>query len=197
MTTTRPDHASPWVLDVRKLGRRAGSMQKVAVELPVAEPLGLEVIAVPAGAELAAELQLESVTEGIWVSGDVTGTAVGECSRCLVEIEQPLSVRVRDLFVYPGSTTDRTTDEDELPRVVDDLIDLTPLVRDEIVLALPLAPVCRPDCPGLCPECGERFDDLEPGHSHEILDPRWAALVDRLGTDSASGSGSPEGGAGS
>jgi len=51
---------------------------------------------------------------------------------------------------------------------------------DEVVLALPWAPLCRPDCPGLCVECGERFDDLEPGHSHEILDPRWAALRDRF-----------------
>jgi len=54
------------------------------------------------------------------------------------------------------------------------------VVRDEVVLSLPLAPVCRPDCPGLCVECGERFDELEPGHSHEILDLRWAALRDRF-----------------
>ena len=72
-------------------------------------------------------------------------------------------------------------EEDELPVLVGGLIDLEQLVRDEIVTQMPLAPLCRPDCAGLCPTCGERLDDLEPGHSHEILDPRWAALLNRVG----------------
>ena len=57
-----------------------------------------------------------------------------------------------------------------------DLIDLEPAVRDAIVLTLPTNPLCRPDCPGLCPECGVHFDDLPADHSHEAADPRWAAL---------------------
>ncbi len=185
MTTTRPDHASPWVVDTRKLGRRAGAMQRVQLSVPTDDRVGIDVIAVPAGAEFDLDLRLESVTEGIWVSGSASATAQGQCSRCLTDLAQPVIAQVRDLFVYPGSTTDRTTDTDELPRVDDDLLDLRPLVRDEIVLALPLAPVCRPDCHGLCPDCGERLDDLEPGHKHEILDPRWAGLRDRFGSAEA------------
>ena len=114
------------------------------------------------------------------VSGTAAAAAVGQCSRCLVDLTEPVIARIRELYAYPESTTAATTDDDELPRLVDDLVDLEPLVRDEVVLALPMAPLCRPDCPGLCAECGERFDDLEPGHSHEILDPRWAALRDRF-----------------
>ena len=49
-------------------------------------------------------------------------------------------------------------------------------MRDAVVLALPFRPLCRPDCAGLCPECGVRLDDAEPGHHHEQLDPRWSAL---------------------
>lgn len=183
MTATRPNHASPWVLDTRALGRRAGSLKEYRFSAPADEPIGVEVIAVPAGAEVDLDLRLESVTEGVLVSGDVSAVAAGECSRCLIQLELPVTVRLRELFVYPGSTTDQTTEDDELPRLVDDLIDLLPLVRDEIVLALPLVPLCRPDCPGLCPDCGERLDDLEPDHSHEILDPRWAALRDRFDND--------------
>ena len=67
---------------------------------------------------------------------------------------------------------------DELPRVVDEHVDLEQTVRDAVVLALPLAPLCTDDCPGLCPECGERRADLGPDHGHETLDPRWAALRD-------------------
>ena len=69
------------------------------------------------------------------------------------------------------------TDEDEdVSKLEDDLLDLEPLLRDAVVLALPFQPVCRPDCPGLCPQCGARLAD-EPDHQHEqAIDPRWAGL---------------------
>ncbi len=57
--------------------------------------------------------------------------------------------------------------------------DLEPALRDAVVLALPLAPLCTDDCPGLCVECGGRRADLAPDHGHETLDPRWAALRGR------------------
>ena len=58
-----------------------------------------------------------------------------------------------------------------------DELDLEPVLRDLIVTALPLAPVCRDDCPGLCSECGARLAD-DPTHKHDIIDARWAALLD-------------------
>ncbi|MBM9469552.1 YceD family protein [Nakamurella leprariae] len=179
--TTRPDHASPWVLDTRTLGRRPGSMRPVQVQVPVLEPIGLDVLAVPPGADVELDLRLESVAEGVLVSGIARAEAVGECARCLGELTVPVTATIRELFAYPGSTTAETTDEDEIGRVVDDLVDLEQTVRDEMVLALPLAPLCRPDCPGLCSECGEPLADLDANHSHEILDPRWDALRSRFG----------------
>jgi uncharacterized protein len=86
---------------------------------------------------------------------------------------------VVELFAYPDSSTDRTTDEDEVERIEGDLINLEPVVRDAIVLGLPITPLCRPDCAGLCPNCGQRLGDLAPDHTHEMLDPRWAALAGR------------------
>jgi len=202
MRSARPHPASPWVLDTRALGRRPGSMKPVRLSAPVDVPIGIEVIAVPAGRQVDLDLRLESVTEGVLVSGEASAEATGECARCLAEIRQPVRVTVRELYAYPGSTTDETTDEDELPRVCDDLIDLAPLIRDEITLALPLAPLCGPDCRGLCPGCGERLAELEAGHSHEILDPRWAALAERFPSGGAeksdsvrvAGGGSPDSG---
>ena len=189
MNSTRPNHASPWVLDTRPLGRRPGSMKPYRLSAPVGHPMGIEVIAVPSGDEVDLDLRLESVAEGVLVSGTASGTAVGECARCLMEIDFPVTAHLRELFAYPESTTAATTEDDEIPRLVDDLIDLEPLVRDEIVLELPIAPLCRPDCAGLCSECGERFDDLEPGHSHEILDPRWADLAAKFGMPGGSPTG--------
>jgi uncharacterized protein len=156
-------------------------MKQYHFAAPVDIAMGIEVLAIPTGAEISLDLRLESVSEGVLVSGVATGTALGECARCLTDIEVPVRAELRELYAYPESTTAATTDDDEVPRLVDDLIDLEPLVRDEIVLTLPLAPLCRPDCLGLCAECGERFDDLEPGHSHEILDPRWADLAAKFG----------------
>ena len=87
----------------------------------------------------------------------------GECARCLDELTDDLVIDLGELFAYPDSATDETTESDELPRVVDEHVDLEQTVRDAVVLALPLAPLCRADCPGLCPDCGERWADLAPG----------------------------------
>ena len=183
---SRPHANSPWVIDTRALGRRPGTLRELRIAAPVDEPIGLDVVAVPPGADVDLDRRLESVVEGVLVSGTAAAIAVGQCSRCLVDLTEPVIALLRELYAYPDSTTAATTDEDELPRLIDDLVDLEPLVRDEVVLALPMAPLCRPDCPGLCSVCGERFDDLEPGHSHEILDPRWAALREKFEGDTTS-----------
>ena len=67
-------------------------------------------------------------------------------------------------------------EDEELPVLDGDFLDLDPVVRDAVVLALPLAPLCRADCPGLCVECGARLAD-DPTHAHDRIDPRWASLA--------------------
>jgi len=191
---SRPQSNSPWVIDTRALGRRPGTLRELRLAAPVDEPMGLDVVAVPPGAEVDLDLRLEAVAEGVLVSGTAAAVAVGQCSRCLIDLTEPVIARIRELYAYPESATAATTEDDEIARLVDDLVDLQPVVHDEVVLALPMAPLCRPDCPGLCAVCGERFDDLEPGHSHEILDPRWAALRDRLDTDSPESADRPAAG---
>jgi uncharacterized protein len=183
---THPDLASPWVFSTRALGRRAGAMRAYHREVPAPPEerrIGLDVIAVPAGAPVVLDVRLEAVTEGVYVSGTVSVPLGGECARCLDEVTDELTVELGELFAYPDSVTDETTDDDELPRVVGEHVDLEQTVRDAIVLALPLAPLCSEDCAGLCPDCGQRRADLEPGHRHEILDPRWAALHERSSAD--------------
>ena len=185
-TAGHPDPASPWVFSTRELGRRPGNTRTYQRTIGApAEPsrLGLDTIAVPAGEPIELDVRLESVTEGIYVSGTVQAALTGECARCLDELTDEVEVEVSELFAYPDSVTDETTDEDELPRVVNEMVDVEQTVRDAVVLALPLAPLCRPDCPGLCPECGEKWADLAPDHGHETLDPRWVALRERLSAD--------------
>ncbi len=176
---------SPWVVDTRELGRRAGLSREVHRVVHTESTLGVEgVIAVPKGAEVILDVLLESVVEGVLVSGTAIAPVVGECSRCLDPIDgEEIEVEFTELFAYPDSATEQTTDEDEIARVVDELVDLRPVVRDAAVLALPSVPLCTPDCAGLCPRCGVKWADAGPDHRHESIDPRWAALTERFSPD--------------
>jgi uncharacterized protein len=176
MNQQRPAARSPLVFDLRELGRRAGSLREYRRSVPAPAGLGLDLVGVSEGTPLTLELRLESVTEGVLVTGTVTAPVTGQCGRCLDPISDELAVEVCELFAYPDSTTDETTEQDEIHRIEGDRLDVEPVVRDAVVLGLPWTPLCRPDCAGLCPTCGQRLDDLPAGHAHEMIDPRWAAL---------------------
>ena len=176
----RPDPSAPWVIDTRDLGRRAGAMRRYHRDVPLSADLGMDVIGIPAGDHIILDVRLESVVEGVLVSGTASAAVTGQCARCLDLLTDRLEVPLTELFAYPDTATDGTTDPDEVSRVVDGLVDLGPVVRDAVLLALPQAPLCREDCPGLCPECGGKRAELGPDHRHETIDPRWAALKQRL-----------------
>jgi uncharacterized protein len=186
-TDARRPAADPWKVDLRELGRRAGSMREWDKTVPAPAGWGIEMIGVPEGAPVQLHLRLESVMEGVLVSGQVDVPVTGQCARCLEPVHDTVELDVQELYAYAGSTTEATSGEDEVRRIDGEYLDLAPLVRDAVVLTLPLAPTCTPDCAGLCVDCGERLDDLPADHSHEVIDPRWAGLAARLTekTDSA------------
>jgi uncharacterized protein len=166
------------VFDTRELGRQPGAMRHEQRLIPAPTGLGDETSGVPADTPVELDLRLEAVSEGVLVSGTVHVAVAGECARCLEPIATALDVPIMELFDYEDTRTHRMADDDELdpgPVVRDAYVDVGPTVRDEIVLALPLRLLCRPDCPGLCPQCGAVLAH-EPGHHHETMDPRWAAL---------------------
>ena len=173
----RLDPRNPLVLDTRELGRRPGSMRPVQLSVPAPEGLGIvDLVGVPVGAALELDLRLESVMDGVLVSGVVSAPVSGECGRCLGPVSDTLALRLQELYVYPEASTDHDED-DEVLALVGDHLDLTPALRDAVVLALPLTPLCHQDCQGLCITCGERLDDLPEDHSHDTTDPRWGALA--------------------
>lgn len=173
----RLDAAAPLVLDTRELGRRPGSMRPVRREVAAPRRIGLDLVAVPEGGELVLDLRMESVVEGVLVTGSVSGVAEGECSRCLEPVTEPVTVHLTELYAYPGSAAEATTEDDGTRSVADDLVDLGEAITDAVALALPLQPLCSEDCAGLCAECGELFAVVGPEHRHETMDPRWAALA--------------------
>src|SRR5579884_3698401 len=161
----RLDHRDPLVFDTHELGRRPGSMRRVSRSVPAPKGLGLDVIGVPEGSPVELELRLESVIEGVLVTGTARTELRGECVRCLDPVESQLDTDFQELYYCPEAE-DRfggrrpagddlsDEDEDETYRLEGDLFDLQPVLRDAVVLALPLQPVCRESCPGLCSECG-------------------------------------------
>lgn len=157
----------------------------------VANParIGLDMIGVAVDAPLDLDLRVESVSEGVLVTGTVTAPTTGECSRCLTPLSGGVEVGLTELFAYPDSITEATTDEDEVGRVVDDVVDLEQPIIDAVGLELPFSPVCQADCPGLCPRCGTPLATAGPGHHHDETDPRWAKLAAMLPPES---DGNPE-----
>ena len=170
----RPDTRSGLVFDTHELIRRAGTMREVSRVADAPADLGIDVIGVPAASPITLDLRFESVVEGVLVTGRAEAELRGECVRCLDTIEDEITIDVQELFLYAG----KDEDHKDASRIEDDLIDLEPVLRDAVVLDLPFAPLCRPDCAGLCPECGVNLN-ADPDHNHgEAIDPRWGGLAE-------------------
>ena len=173
-----PDLNSPLVIDVSRLGRRPGSMMTVDQRVSSPIRIGLDLIAIEPGADLDLDLRFEAVSEGVLVSGTVYAPTRGECSRCLGSITGEVEIALAELFAYPDSITESTTESEDVGRVLDQTVDLAQPIVDAVGLALPFVPVCAENCPGLCPQCGVALATAEAGHQHEMIDPRWAKLAE-------------------
>lgn len=171
----RLDPRGPLVVDTRALGRSPGAMRRESRAVAAPAHLGLDLIGVPEGADVELDLRLEAVMEGVLVSASARVPLTGECARCLDPIPAPdeksVDVEFQELYAYPGHEA-----AEDGYRTDGDLLDLEPALRDAVVLALPTHPLCRDDCPGLCPDCGARLADVGPDHRHASSDARWAAL---------------------
>ncbi|WP_329270413.1 YceD family protein [Streptomyces sp. NBC_01451] len=187
----RLDHRNPLVFDTHELGRRPGALQRLTREIDAPKDLGIQgVIGVPEGTPMVLKLRLESVMEGVLVTGTARARAKGECVRCLEPLEQELTADFQEMFSYPDADdrgrvkaepADDAEDDEDVLFIEDGLFDLESVLRDAVVLALPMQPVCQDDCPGLCSECGARLAD-DPEHHHDAVDIRWAALQGLAGS---------------
>ncbi len=168
--------SSPLKISVRDLSHRPGTMETLEGVVPAPKDFGNALIGAEEGADIDLDLRLESVVDGILVSGTATVDVNGECSLCLDPVSETVSADIQELFVFDKAPVGSSEDEeDEQYAVEDDLIDLEPALRDAVILKLPFQPLCKETCQGLCSECGMRLEE-DPGHHHEVLDPRWNAL---------------------
>jgi len=166
--------SGPLVFDTHELGRKPGAERTFNRSIEAPADLGYDVYGVPEGSAMDIELRLDAIMEGVLATGTASARATGECVRCLAEVDNAFVATFQELYLYEAPSQEDGTEE-ELA-LEDELLDLETPLRDAVVLALPQNPLCGPDCPGLCPECGARLAD-DPGHTHgEVIDPRWATL---------------------
>jgi len=170
-------------VDVRDLLAHPGSSRRFELNVP-ALGIRLELAGMPEGAAVRGDLLLESVVEGILVSGPLRGPLTLTCARCLVEFEGSFDVDVQELYVAPR----REAGPDDYAVSPEGLVDLEPLVRDNVMPALPFSPLHAPDCRGLCERCGGNRNLGECSCTDEPVDARWAAL-DTLFADAPDGGG--------
>jgi uncharacterized protein len=156
---------------LRQLKLRPGEEHRdeLEVELPAFAFGGQRYVPVPE--KIPAEFVVNRANTGTVFSLAFTTRLHGPCYRCLGDAVLEVPIRVRE---YQASTPE--DDEMTTPYLVDDLLDVSAWARDAVVLALPDKILCRPDCAGLCPECGKNLNDEPHEHEEERVDPRWAAL---------------------
>jgi uncharacterized protein len=157
-------------IDVRDLLGQPGTSREVHMRGTL-EDLGTELAGVPSDRPLEADLLLESIVEGILVSGRVRATMQLRCARCLKDFEAPLEVEVSELFV-----TSPDPDGDQYPLDPEGSLELEQMVRDTVGIELPFSPLHSPDCLGLCPVCGGDRNLGECPGDHPQTDTRWAGL---------------------
>lgn len=170
---------SPWLVPITALRRSTGNRRverrSAAASTLGPSPLRVGDTSVPAAAEVEAAADLDAVDGGITVAAVVEAPWVGECRRCLRPLSGTLRSEVREIY-RPRAAGERPNDDEETYPLAGELLDLAPLVRDAVLLELPIAPLCAHDCAGLCPTCGAALDeggcDCPPAGG----DPRWAAL---------------------
>ena len=164
------------------LPRRPGNMWEADLEFVAPPELEVGMAKVAPASKMPAQIRIESVLDGVLVNLDFDFEVEAECARCLEPVMWTDHSRVTELFLYEETDSrgrvvqacDDASEELTFFYVQDDAVDLLDSVRDAIVLDLPLSPLCRPDCPGICPQCGDKFEGVP--HDHATTDHRWSAL---------------------
>jgi uncharacterized protein len=157
--------------DLRRLKLRPGEQHRetLEVELPAFEFGGQRYVPVPE--QVPAAFEVTRANTGTVFSLAFQVRLHGPCYRCLGDAVLDVPIRVRE---YQASDPD--DEELTTPYLVNDVLDVSGMARDAVALALPDKILCRPDCAGLCPECGKNLNEEPHEHDEVVADPRWAAL---------------------
>ena len=183
---SRPED-SPWAVSVAQVAARAGRSKQIDQDFPAPTGIGDKVVGIKESDPVHVTGSFESMVDGLIFTTHVSAPLQAECTRCLKPIDRDLEVDPVVFFPYKTPEPDQTNGKVEIIAGEEEggdtyplseggaFADLEALLRDNLVEALPLQPVCKPDCRGLCPQCGVDLNE-HPDHHHEVMDDRWDAL---------------------
>ncbi len=186
------------LVSVHDLSIKPGSWKDLDLSISAHPEFKTDLIEIPATQPIDIFGKLESVSEGILATLEIETVAQASCVRCLDPIEFDCQEEIVQLYFYPNhapssknshhkskNSASKSKDEmkseeeeEDLLFVEGECIDLEPVIRDALLLDLPLNPLCDENCQGLCPDCGDKYRDLPADHQHQQIDPRWGALGD-------------------
>jgi uncharacterized protein len=170
--------APPFLVNIAAMRPATGGRHHV-VRTGRLEGLAITSSAVAADADVVVDVELEVVDGGVVATGSVSSRWIGECRRCLRPVNGELRAEVREVFERAPRLREGDLDDADVAEtypLTGDTLDLAPLARDALLLELPLAPLCRADCAGLCPTCGADLTDHPCDCSQLSTNPLWAAL---------------------
>lgn len=184
----RPED-SQWAVSVAQVASRPGQSKPIDTVFPAPSGIGDDIVGVREGADVRVVGSFDSIVDGLVFTGRIEAPLTAECTRCLKPIDPDWTVNATLFFPYdaPGADDGRGTGEVEIIAGEDEAEDVYPLssdgafadmespLRDTLVEALPLQPLCKEDCLGLCPQCGVDLNE-DPDHHHDVTDIRFAAL---------------------
>ena len=184
----RPED-SQWAVSVAQVASRPGQCKPIDTVFPAPSGIGDDIVGVREGADVRVVGSFDSIVDGLVFTGRIEAPLTAECTRCLKPIDPDWTVNATLFFPYdaPGADDGRGTGEVEIIAGEDEAEDVYPLssdgafadmespLRDTLVEALPLQPLCKEDCLGLCPQCGVDLNE-DPDHHHDVTDIRFAAL---------------------
>lgn len=188
--TQYPDQ-SPWAIPVAQVGSRAGQSMEVDRDFPAPSGIGDEFYGAAEGSDVHVNARFDSIVDGLIFTATATATMTGECGRCLTPIKRDVTINLNSFMPYdsPQEAPGSSKDEDVIIAGEDESGDVTPLsvggnfaniedlLRDGFTQVIPVTPLCKPDCLGLCPQCGINLNE-HPDHVHEVSDIRFSALED-------------------
>lgn len=182
---------SPWTISVAQLAQRAGQTKTIDSDFPAPSGIGDEVIGITEGSTVHVQANIDSIVDGLIFNGHVTAPMHAVCTRCLQPISDSTKIDVVAFFPYDMEEVNEPEDDIEIlagQEEADDgntypmfnngtALNLETLLRDNLEESIPLKILCKPDCKGLCSQCGINLND-NPDHHHDITDNRWSALED-------------------
>lgn len=184
----RPED-SQWAVSVAQVASRPGQSKPIDTVFPAPGGIGDDIVGVTEGADVRVVGSFDSIVDGLVFTGRIEAPLTAECTRCLKPIDPDWTVNATAFFPYDAPSADDGHGNGEVDIIAgeDEAEDIYPLssdgafadmealLRDTLVEALPLQPLCKEDCLGLCPQCGVDLNE-DPDHHHDVTDIRFAAL---------------------